>query len=267
MIQALSRLVTDRVHNPDFPAADGIIQAEWRRMAAQPRALARPLVVLGGWRAPHYGAAGLALRLAQLTSARPEQVLPVSFFWRASFPSILGKTINRIHAALLSNPADGPIEIDIVGISMGGLVARALAAEIDGPGTLGDGPHPGAPLDRLRIRRIFTIGTPHRGAALARYLVPDSAARTMRPGSALLEWLDAHLPRRDYELVCYARLRDGWVGARNTAPPGMDPIWTSGLRILSHLSIGHDRRIQVDLARRLRAEPPLAVRSSPPPCD
>jgi hypothetical protein len=67
--------------------------------------------------------------------------------------------------------------------------------------------------------------------------------------------------------VCYTRLRDSWVGARNTAPPRRDPIWTPGPLLLAHQTITLDPLIRTDIARRLRNEPPLAVRASPPPRD
>jgi hypothetical protein len=139
---------------------------------------------------------------------------------------------------------------------MGGLVARAAAIA-----------DPGGRRARLRIRRLFTLGTPHRGARITPYLAPDPASRQMRPGSAFLGALDDAMARADYELICYARLGDSWVGARNTAPPGHETHWKRGLVLMSHQTISHDALITTDIARRLRGEPPLAVRPSPPPCD
>lgn len=149
-------------------------------------------------------------------------------------------------------------EFDVVGISMGGLVARVLASPQDG------GP-------ALRIKRLFMLATPHRGAKLARVVAPDRAARDMRPGSDFLGALDARLPSAGYELVCYAQLRDWWVGAGRAAPPGRVPIWTDtesvGARLFSHFQINFNRRVLRDVARRLRGEEPVARGGSWPPCD
>ena len=60
---------------------------------------------------------------------------------------------------------------------------------------------------RLRIRRLITIGTPHRGAVLApaNPLVEDRAVQDMYPGSLFLTRLDEAY-RGDYPIVAYARL-------------------------------------------------------------
>ena len=61
-------------------------------------------------------------------------------------------------------------KIDLVGFSMGGLVGRFYVQRLGG----------GA-----RVGRLITIATPHRGTRLA-HLLPNSACRQMRPGSAFL---------------------------------------------------------------------------------
>ena len=61
---------------------------------------------------------------------------------------------------------------------------------------------------RLKVRRIFTLGTPHRGAILADRIALDSAARDLRPGSEFLHRLDEALPHAGYELLCYAHTND-----------------------------------------------------------
>lgn len=63
--------------------------------------------------------------------------------------------------------------VDLVGHSLGGLIARYWAQELGG-----------AP----RVDRLVTLATPHRGTRSARF-VP--LARELRPGSELLQRLDA----------------------------------------------------------------------------
>ena len=158
-------------------------------------------------------------------------------------------------------------EIDVVGISMGGLVARLAALPPGARAGFGID----ASLPRLDVRRLFTLATPHRGAKLAGVVAMDSSARDMKPGSAFLRRLDGAEREgggREYELVCYARLRDVWVGARNTAPPGMDPIWApTPTHDLAHMLVSRDRRILLDVARRLRGEAPVALEACAPPGD
>jgi pimeloyl-ACP methyl ester carboxylesterase len=149
--------------------------------------------------------------------------------------------------------------IDVVGISMGGLVARLAAAC----------PNNGTP--PLKIARLFTLATPHRGAILARYIAIDRAARQMRPGSAFLDDLEKACVSADYELFCYTQLRDWWVGATRAAPPGRFPFWidtrSASQHVLSHFLINTNLAVLRDIARRLRGEEPVARQPTQPPCD
>lgn len=82
---------------------------------------------------------------------------------------------------LLENEVEGPRLIDLVGHSMGGLVATYLLKCLD---------------QGRRIRRVVTLGTPHAGVPLARFPGPAwlcTSVRQMRPGSAFLTLL-ARLP-------------------------------------------------------------------------
>jgi triacylglycerol lipase len=78
---------------------------------------------------------------------------------------------DQLHRAVEALVArDGVDRLILVGHSMGGLVARSYL------GTYGTG----------RVKRLVTLGTPHRGTLLAR-LGPGACARQMRPGSTFLE--------------------------------------------------------------------------------
>ncbi len=80
------------------------------------------------------------------------------------FARRLGK---RVDAILQSTGAE---QIDLVGHSMGGLVARYYLEQLDGPG---------------KVRRCVTIETPHHGSLLA-MVAPGENGRQMRPGSTFL---------------------------------------------------------------------------------
>jgi triacylglycerol lipase len=64
--------------------------------------------------------------------------------------------------------------IDLVGFSMGGLIARFYMQRLGGI---------------QRVRKLITIGTPHRGTWTA-FLRGNPGVRNMRPGSAFLQDLN-----------------------------------------------------------------------------
>jgi len=242
-----------RLVNPDFAVPRSAIEADQHRMIDDPRPAPRPMVVLGGWRTWDVSTRGLASRIRRLVGTDRTRVLSVSFLLKSDLESMARKVIRRVEQRWPSDDPEQTIEVDVVGLSMGGLVARLAAAEPD--------PRTGK---RLRIARLFTIGTPHRGAKLADHIAIDRAARQMRAGSALLRRLDSPSTESDYALVAYARTNDRWVGATRSSPPGQDPIWTPGPRFMSHQTISLDKWIITDIARRIRGEAPLGHPSAPP---
>lgn len=244
------------VVNPDFQISREALAEEQARMAANPKALARPVLVLAGWRSPAITARVVARSLERLTSQHSADFLVLAYPMLASFDSIVERVQRRAAQAFPGAGNNCSAPLDVVAISMGGLVARAAAIDSPAPG--------------LAITRLFTIATPHRGARLARWIRPDHAAGVMRPGSAPLARLDTALGSRRYELVCYAQLRDWWIGTASAAPPGHDPCWTDVQvpigRALSHFVVNRNPLITIDIARRLRGETPLARRPSSLPC-
>jgi pimeloyl-ACP methyl ester carboxylesterase len=174
-------------------------------------------------------------------------------------PAIIASARQQI-AEAVPGVLEGRQDIDLIGVSMGGLVSRVLAAK---EGIVSEGGV--TPFERpLRVARIFTLASPHRGALLAEKIRPNSAARDMKPASRFLQHLDAQLAMRDYELRCYSRIRDGWVGATRSSPPGFGVIWTPGLIWGSHFTVSFDARVLADICRHLRGEEPLARPSVPP---
>ncbi len=255
----LGRVLDAPAHNPDFPLTHAEAALEMERMRSTPVVPKRPVLVLAGYH---------AWRLMVMSTARTMRSLvggPADLYHSFAYP--LSTDIEEMARSVVREvgriwPHDEPhrtAEIDVIGVSMGGLVAR-LAAQLP----LVDGQK------RLRIVRLMTLATPHQGAILSERLprfARDRAASDMHPDSRFLERLNASLPTAKYDLTCYTRLNDTWVGATRTAPPSRDPIWVSGLRIMSHTTITADTRLLVDMARRLRGEEPLARRGSRPPCD
>lgn len=248
--------------NPNFDTSDSTRRAAIARLEANPQPLPRPLVVLDAWHHPPISAGGLRDRLADLTGARDEDTLAISFTVLFSIQAAARRAVNRVEERWPSDDPHETVEVDVVGYSMGGIVARYAADLWE------ELPADCRPAKRLKIRRLYTLASPHRGARLARWVFPDRAAWSMRPGADLLAALDAARAQEErYALVCYTQLHDITVGARNTAPPGQNPLWAPASGLFSHQTVRTNKHILLDIALRLRGEAPIATEGAPPPCN
>ncbi len=227
--------------NPSFDVSLHDARTDLRRMAEDPAPLPRPVLVLGGYGDPGVGPGLLADDIRDI-AADPDRVHELTFFVGAgTFDACRERVLDAA-----PRTADGELaEVDVVAISMGGLIARHAARSTDDD-------------DRaLPIARLFTISTPHRGANLAALPTLDARVSDMRADATFMSDLNA--AARPYELVAYGRLNDWIVGVENTAPPGETPIWVAPpLASPSHLMAARDPRLRADLLRRLREEAPLA---------
>lgn len=243
----------DKPFNPSFALTYADAKAVLREMKRDPKPLQRPLIVAGGVHDPGFIARNVARKFRAVTSC-DDRIISVSFFGpgRGTFEACAKHLVDAVEQAFPSDDPDLTVEVDVVGFSMGGLVARHAA-------------DPNSPGQRLNIRRLFTISSPHRGARLASLPTADQRTIDMRPGSAFLADLDSHLPGADYELLAYTRLGDMIVGPENASPPGMLPWWVANAPFSpAHLAAGTDPRILADIARRLRNEAPFATTPAAP---
>ncbi|MEM1422876.1 MAG: hypothetical protein AAGH64_02625 [Planctomycetota bacterium] len=232
--------------NPAFDLTIEDAEAELEAMGEDQRPLQRPLVVLAGFADPGVAVWGLVDRLKKTTST-PELVMSVTFFFEPSIQSARETAIARARERF------GDVEVDVIGFSMGGLVARLSAVEIEGM----QGP--------LDVNRLFTIGTPHRGAKAAVLPTFDQKVLAMRAGSPLLRRIDASLDDLGYEMLCYVRIGDGVVGHENASPVGWPVLWLPNEAYqFAHLGAGTDPRILADIARRLRDQPAYADTAGSP---
>lgn len=150
--------------------------------------------------------------------------------------------------------------IDVVGHSMGGLVATYVAKHLD----------PGA-----RIRRVVTLGTPHRGTALAlsgaRYLgylgrIASSLAQ-MVPGCAFLADLDRAALPATASLVSVAGLGDLVVPAPCARLPRRARHHNRSLADADHWDLVYGAPAQALVVRLVRGTPlapPLTARRAAP---
>ncbi len=241
--------------NPSFPVTTRQAKTILREMRADPRPLDRPVVVIAGLLDPGLAVSSMAGTLRKATNGG-DDVTTVTFFslTTGTFDGCRDYLIRSVDEAFGDNGTDQTIEVDVIGFSMGGLVARHASRPRD------DG-------KRLAIRRLFTICTPHRGARMADLPTLDRRAKDMRAGSPFLAELDEALAEADYELYTYTRLGDWIVGEENAAPPGETPWWVPTPPFsFAHLNAVTDPRITADIARRLRGEEPLAA-TPPAPFD
>ncbi len=238
--------------NPSFPLRLDDARDLWASMTDEPRPFERPVLVLGGINDLGFGASSMAHRLRQVTTEQAV-ILDVSFLRKGTLDACRQSAIEAVEHALPALDPDATVEVDVVAISMGGLVARHAAR-----------PHPDQ-RRRLRVRRLFTIATPHRGARLATLPTLDQRVLDMRPGSDFLDRLDGSGLAYEPEIFPYVRLDDAVIGPEHAAPPGMNPWWVPNIPFsFAHIRAAGDPRILVDIARRLRGQTPYSTTPAAP---
>lgn len=239
--------------NPSLPISQTDAERELLAVHELPPAkLDRPLVVLGGFLDVGVGPKLYADALSRVFKGT---IVPIAFADCRTFEQCRQRVVETLDARL-GRGADGTtVEVDVIGQSMGGLVAMYSAVA---------DPQLGA---RLNVRRLFTIASPLSGALRASLMPPALDAlplvRDMRPGSALY----ARLARAaiDYDLFSYVRLNDQTVGEQYAAAPGRGVWWVDNPPGDSaHLAVFSDARIALDIIRRLRGEPPIATEPPAP---
>jgi len=234
------------LRNPSFPLTTAGAEQALAEMAADPQPLERPLVIIGGFADPGLGTG--ALRRGLAPCFQDPMLLAINLDGVDSFDEARARVIASV-LAVFPDPGGDPrrsAEIDIVGNSMGGLAAVAAAR-----------PEPDAAV--LVVKRLFTIGTPFQGAAMAEVLPIASLVRQLRPGSEALMALDEAACAGSLELIPYVRHDDAFVGAVNASPTCQAVWWVPGELFASgHMTSFDDRRIQADIARRLRGETPFS---------
>jgi hypothetical protein len=242
-------------HNPSFDVSRRDARAGLQAMAEQPKPATRPVLVLGGYLDPGLLTESLGKDLSSVLEGGP--VITVSFSMTSDFEACRARVLHELEAnhPELLGPVDSvdTVPIDVVAISMGGLVARYMALSDHETGK------------RMNIQRLFTVSTPHQGATWARLPSVNRKQTKMRPGSEWLAWLNHDAEEPGYESFYYVRLRDCIVGPKRAARPGQTAWWVHSPAWESpHLGAPADPRIVADISRRLRGESAYATSPASP---
>jgi hypothetical protein len=237
--------------NPSFPVTSDQAHSAIEHMQKYPEQLQRPLVIVGGFMDPGVAPPIFAHYFAGISS--DATIIPVSIGLCGSFDECRDTVISAVDKACPSSDPQWTSEVDVVGISLGGLVARYAAAP----------PRPDSTSTstrRLKIARLFTISSPHSGATLAQAIGFTDFQKDMQPGSDFLTYLANTDPLATYDLFPYVHLDDEIVGDRFAAPPGENPYWLPNIAPLPpHMGAVLDERILADISRRLRSERPFTI--------
>lgn len=238
--------------NPSFDVSVDDARAAIKQMYGDRKRLPRPVVVIGGFADPGFATDQWRLYIQDTTVDTPVITVPMAF--TGDFNDCRRRIMEHVERELFSTDPRWSAEVDVVAYSMGGLAARYAATAMD---------EPNAPQRRLKIVRLFTISSPHRGARLAELPGVGALRRDMTADSDFLKALDYRFAGEPYELYPYVRLDDAIVGPERAAPPGMTPWWIAPQPgSLAHIQAHRDPRIVADILRRLRGEEPYTT--SPP---
>ena len=93
-------------------------------MRADPQPLERPVIVVGGYLDTGLSAGGTARRIRWMTSADPRDFLVVAPTWDWTFENAAKELVEDVERRF----GEGA-EVDVVAISMGGLVSRLAAMD------------------------------------------------------------------------------------------------------------------------------------------
>jgi pimeloyl-ACP methyl ester carboxylesterase len=187
----------------------------------------RPVIVLHGYAMNRANYIPLAYRLAKAGLG------PIFGFeyWTlgrvAAGAKQLGWFVDEVRAAT------GAAQVDIVGHSMGGVVARYYVTLAGGDGV---------------VANLVTLGSPHAGTDVSAIGV-GHPTRELLLGSKLVQRLAAAPPPRHTAITCIWSHADALVpGARQTPLAGAEIIMYEDL---GHVALLGSRRVAADIISRL----------------
>lgn len=231
--------------NPAFHPTHAQAHEALRLLASDPQPVPRPLVIIGGY-IDAIRIVGFVDSLLRPT-VRDTPIIPVTIGVCHSFADARRRTIEIVEAALQQqNPT-----VDVVGLSLGGIVAVDARANCSGV----------LPDRRLNVQRLFAIGSPFTGVQLADFIPLTPYLRSMRPDSPFIERIAASSATMD--VVAYGHRFDDVVGIEHCAPSGRTVNWLADNSwFWAHIASLLDVRIVADIALRLHGKVPISSNPS-----
>ncbi|MCL7424391.1 alpha/beta fold hydrolase [Streptomyces sp. YS415] len=148
---------------------------------------------------------------------------------------LLGRHVEEICART------GSSRVDVVGHSLGGLIARYYVQRLGGD---------------LRVRTLVTLGTPHSGTRVAPLANAHPIVRQMRPGSALLEELARPAPGCRTHFVSFWSDLDHLMDPVETACIDHPDLRAQNVRVsgVGHLALPVHPAVAVGIRQALDTE-------------
>ena len=146
--------------------------------------------------------------------------LPGKFRSIHEFSRVLAEEVEKV---LVESQSD---QVDLVGLSMGGLVIRSYLSE---------------EAARAKVRRVVTLGTPHGGSKLAVFGL-GQAAKEMIPGSIFLESLNqgVQIPAGGHFYAVYT-IVDNLVLPNESAKLAWDGVKNLETRLVNHVGLAFNK--------------------------
>ena len=179
-----SEIASVVTHLARYPTGIG---HRWVAAAPDHDTTVRPLVVLPGL-ADNASIFTELKHALETCGAGP--VVSFSYGWLEDVPTAAARLASQIEQLRTVTRAD---TIDIVGHSLGGLIARYYVQRLGG--------HP-------QVGKLVTIATPHGGTIAARLPSPLPVTRQLRPGSELLAELAQPAPGCTTEFIAFCGSAD-----------------------------------------------------------
>ncbi|WP_435611526.1 esterase/lipase family protein [Streptomyces sp. bgisy159] len=231
-----SGIVQERRTPPALPPGDGDT-AEPAQLPAQG---APPVVLLHGFIDNRSVFVLLRRSLAQHGRHQVESLnySPLTCDIRTA-AELLGRHIEGICART------GSRRVDIVGHSLGGLIARYYVQRLGGD---------------ARVRTLVTLGTPHSGTRVARLATAHPIARQMRPGSAVIEELKEPAPGCRTRFVGFWSDLDHIMDPLESACVDHPDLRAVNVRVtgIGHLALPVHPAVAMGVRQALDAEGPAA---------
>lgn len=162
------------------------------------------------------------------------QLLPLTRDVRTA-AELLGRHIEEICIRT------GHHEVDIVGHSLGGLIARYYVQRLGGD---------------QRVRTLVTLGTPHSGTTVAPLAGAHPVVRQMRPDSPVIEELRSPAPGCRTRFVCFWSDLDQIMAPIETACIDHPDLIVENVRVsgIGHLALPVHPAVAARIRQTLDAE-------------